>query len=365
MFGLMAGLALAGCGGSSSPKGDAATDAKKDGSTLDAGTTKRDALPPKLDTGAGKLDTAPGTDARVADTGLADTLPVDGTTRDTGVAKDAGIADTQPGDTTPAVDAPLDVASPVDVAPAVDAPIVLVDAAVAEDASPDLMPDTQMVPMDTAPAVDSAPATDALPVVFSDNFTDGNSTGWIATASSGTMPDTYWSVSDVDGNPALVQDSSISTTRRYMYFNPAGDAGTYTLGDLSAQAKVQIQARNIATYDYFGAKVCARYDDNGTGNAIYCVAIFPGNTANTGILRILKGNATLGTAVTGLDLSMDTWYTVKIVVSGTTTTTIQAYLDGELLATATDTTSPLLTGFAAVGTTGCRAAFDDIVVTTP
>jgi hypothetical protein len=73
----------------------------------------------------------------------------------------------------------------------------------------------------------------------------------------------------------------------------------------------------------------------------------------------------LGTAATNLTIAADTWYTLKIVVSGTTPTSISAYLDGALLTSATDATTPLLTGVAAVATTGVMAAFDDIIVTTP
>jgi len=204
-------------------------------------------------------------------------------------------------------------------------------------------------------------------VVFTDNFQDGNSSGWVATSSTNSTPATSWRVASVGGSLALEQFISTSQTRRFMYLTtPNSDAGVTLLGNMSVQAKVRItdQSNNLSSGD--GAKVCARYQvTNGSVDNVYCVALLAGATPNTGSLRILQGMNVLGTAATNLTITINTWYTLKIVVSGTTTTTISAYFEGDLITSVNDTTTPFLTGVAAVGTTGVTAAFDDVIVTTP
>ena len=66
----------------------------------------------------------------------------------------------------------------------------------------------------------------------------------------------------------------------------------------------------------------------------------------------------------GFDLSA--WHTLRLVVTGTSTVTLQAYVDGVLELTATDSSSPIVNANkAGVGTFSASAHFDDILITSP
>ena len=75
--------------------------------------------------------------------------------------------------------------------------------------------------------------------------------------------------------------------------------------------------------------------------------------------KVAGENTTLGSAVDA-GIVPNTWYTVKLEVIGAT---INAYLDGALLVTASD--SNIAMGAVGLGTTNATAQFDDVRVTLP
>ena len=89
---------------------------------------------------------------------------------------------------------------------------------------------------------------------------------------------------------------------------------------------------------------------------------------NTNSLKIRKRVVTGTTdlvaagAASGTMLAVGTWYTVGLKIQGNTLT---AYVDGAMVASATDTASPIVAGGIGLGTLANDVEFDDVRVTEP
>lgn len=169
--------------------------------------------------------------------------------------------------------------------------------------------------------------------LFSDDFEDGNASGW--TATTGT-----WSV---------VQDSG-----SYVYYQSSTSEGRTSAGDASwtdysVQAKVKVDDFNGTNRTY----VTGRYQD---GNNYYAASLYNSGGGKLELRKKVSGSSST-LATVDYALSAGVWYTVKLEMSGST---IRLYLNGDLKLTATD--SSLASGAAGVLTYKTIAKFDDIAV---
>ena len=159
------------------------------------------------------------------------------------------------------------------------------------------------------------------------------------------LPAEGWSVA-VDGSNVYKQ-GTLDTQQR---FSAAGDAGWK---DQIVEARVKVLAFTGSSSSYQAA-VYARF----TPDAHYYAAI-----QSNGDFKVKKysgGNNTSITSAASVDVAVNTWYTVKLEVVGTS---IKAYLNGNAVLTATD--SDVTAGGVAVGTKNATAVFDDVKVTAP
>ncbi len=174
----------------------------------------------------------------------------------------------------------------------------------------------------------STPAMGA--VVFSDNFESGNYNSW-------TTQNGSWSIT-TDGSRVLRQSSTSAEGRAW--------SNTSAWTDQSVQARVKVTNFNGSNR----ALVCARMAD---GNNYYAVSI----QSNRLELRKKVNGSTTTLASKTMTFAANTWYTIKLQVSGSTLT---AFVNGsqQLTATTTGRTSGV------AGLIGWKAAvnFDDVVV---
>jgi pectate lyase len=168
--------------------------------------------------------------------------------------------------------------------------------------------------------------------IFSDDFEDGNSNGW--SKSSGT-----WAVV-TDGN--YVYKQSGTSAQAYSY------AGTSTWTDYSVQARVKPVSFNGSSRI---VGLTARYSS--TSNYYYLVL----NNSNQLQLGVKASSGTSVLSSKTYTVSTGTWYTLKLVVSGSQ---IQGYVNGELQLTATN--SQLTQGKCGVLAHYASVEFDDVVV---
>jgi pectate lyase len=168
--------------------------------------------------------------------------------------------------------------------------------------------------------------------VFSDNFDDGNATGWSRSGGS-------WSVA-TDGSPVYRQTSTSSTARSL------ATAGPWT--NTSVAARVKPQAFN-GTGRY--AAVVSRAQN--TTNFYYLALL---NTNRVELRRLVGGASTTLAAAT-LAVSTGTWYALRLDASGTA---LRGYVDGTLRVSATDGT--FSSGSIGFTTVNASAAFDDVTV---
>jgi hypothetical protein len=178
---------------------------------------------------------------------------------------------------------------------------------------------------------------------FFDGFDDGNASGWIR--SPNTPGD--WAIV-CDGGYVYRQ----STLAPQLHVAAASGA-SWT--DQIVQARVKVLSfGGGGASDAVG--VYARFKD--LSNHYYVALRNDGRIA----IRMTVGGA--GTTLPGTAISAGivsgTWYTIKLSAVGST---LQAYVDGVLKATATDTS--IADGGVAVGATNCTAEFDDVRVTIP
>jgi uncharacterized protein (DUF2141 family) len=180
--------------------------------------------------------------------------------------------------------------------------------------------------------------------LFGDDFEDGNDDGW--TVQSGD-----WAVTPEYSEYRVSYTGSSPDSRRSYYSTTA--SATWT--DYAIQARMKVMT---PTADNRWGMLMVRYQDS---NNYYYLA-FQGD----GRLRIRKyaggGSTTIDTVDPGL--SRDTWYTLTLEVSGDTTPTLRAYVNGTAVLTVTDTSgSPFTSGTCALGSYQGTAHFDDVVVT--
>ena len=170
--------------------------------------------------------------------------------------------------------------------------------------------------------------------LLSDDFEDGNATGWSANGGS-------WSVA-TDGSRVYRQGGTSSDARSV--------TGTASWTDYAVQARVKPTA--FSGSNRFAA-VLARVQSS---TSYYYLALRSNNTVE---LKRLDGgsSATLDTAPVAV--SAGTWYTLKLEVSGSS---LRGYVNGALLTEATDTRWS--SGRVGVATFYTSANFDDVLVTT-
>ncbi|WP_084558080.1 pectate lyase family protein [Hamadaea tsunoensis] len=169
--------------------------------------------------------------------------------------------------------------------------------------------------------------------LFSDNFEDGNSTGWSKSGGD-------WSIV-ADGSQVFAQTKVDSELARQF----AGDT-SWTAYTLSARVKVTAWG---ASGPYAG--IVAR----STGaTTFYRLALL-----NTGRVELQAVNSGTVTVIGGASrtVSTGTWYTLRIDVSGNT---ITGYVDGTQIASGSSTLAAA--GRIGVQTFHTTAEFDDVAV---
>jgi len=168
--------------------------------------------------------------------------------------------------------------------------------------------------------------------LFSDDFEDGNSTGW--TPSGGS-----WSVA-TDGSRVLRQSGTSSDAR-----SRAGSTGwtNYTL-----TARVKLTAVNGS--NRFAA-VLARAQSN---TSYYYLALRSNNTVE---LKKLVGGSSTTLASASVTVSLNTWYTLSLTTAGNQLT---GRVDNGTPLTATD--SQFAAGQIGVATFNAAANFDNVLV---
>ncbi|GIH05593.1 hypothetical protein Rhe02_36600 [Rhizocola hellebori] len=170
--------------------------------------------------------------------------------------------------------------------------------------------------------------------LFSDNFEDGNSTGW--TSSGGS-----WAVAS-DGSQVYRQSGTSSDAR--------SRSGSSSWSNYAVQARVKPTAFNGS--NRFVA-LLARAQSN---TSYYYLALRSNNTVE--LKKLVSGSSTtLGSRAQ--TVTLNTWYTLKLDVSGST---LRGYVDGTLVATATDT--QFAAGNIGLATFNASASFDDVDVST-
>jgi pectate lyase len=178
-----------------------------------------------------------------------------------------------------------------------------------------------------------APAPSArAETLFSDDFADGALDGW--TTSGGT-----WSVA-ADGTPVARQSGTSGDARAL--------AGTATWTDYSVQARVKALSFNGS--DRFVA-LLARAQ---SATSYYYLSLRSGNTVQ--LKKLVNGTGTTLSS-TAFTVSTNTWYTLRIEVSGTT---LRGFVNGALVGTATD--SQFSSGRTGLATFNATASFDDVSV---
>lgn len=174
----------------------------------------------------------------------------------------------------------------------------------------------------------------AAAIVFSDDFSDGNSNGWSKAGGS-------WSVV-TDGSAALRQ-SNATTGEARAY------AGSSTVTDLVVQAR--IKAISIGS-DGFVALAARQQSST---NA-YRLALYGNGQAQ---LQAVKGSTITVLGSGASTVAVGTWATVRVEATGTQ---LRGYVNGTLVASGTSTM--YANGKVGVATYHASASFDDVVETT-
>jgi hypothetical protein len=175
-------------------------------------------------------------------------------------------------------------------------------------------------------------------VLFSDDFEDGSTTGWVTSGSGGV-----WAIA-TDGTKVYEQTAQAGSTLLI------SAAGSTAWTDQVVQARVKINAFSGSSTSYT-VGIFARYN----GTDYYSLIVH-----TDGSVAIRKDKTTLGnSSATGV-VATGTWCTLRLSVVGSTLT---AYVNDVLQLTETD--SSLTSGGMAVSMQSATAEFDDIKVTTP
>lgn len=169
--------------------------------------------------------------------------------------------------------------------------------------------------------------------LFSDNFDDGNATGWSPSGGS-------WSVV-TDGSPVYRQGSTSSDARSF--------AGSTSWTDQVAETRVKPLAFN-GTGRYVA--VLARVQS--TSNYYY-LALNNSNRVELG--KRVSGSNTI-IASTSFTVATGTWYSLRLDVTGTT---LRGFVNGTQVLSGTD--SSIASGRTGLAASYTSASFDDVVVT--
>jgi pectate lyase len=170
--------------------------------------------------------------------------------------------------------------------------------------------------------------------LLSDDFEDGNATGWSTNGGS-------WSVA-ADGSSVYRQGGTSSDARAL--------TGAASWTDYAVQTRVKPTA--FSGSNRFAA-VLARVQSS---TSYYYLALRSNNTVE---LKRLEGGSSTTLDTAPVAVSAGTWYTLKLDVSGST---LRGYVNGALLTEGTDTRWSA--GRAGVATFYTSANFDDVQVST-
>ena len=176
--------------------------------------------------------------------------------------------------------------------------------------------------------------------VFFDDFESGTD-GWVAVPADGG-----WSVVSDDTN--VYKQSTLDTLFRV---SAAGDVG-WT--DQVVEARIKVLGFQGSGSSYYAA-VYGRFKD--MDNHYYM------SIDSYGKIKIRKksfGNNTSITSEAPVVAALNTWYTFKLEILGSS---LKAYVDGTPVLVATD--ADVASGGVAVGTKNASAEFDDVRVSVP
>jgi pectate lyase len=168
--------------------------------------------------------------------------------------------------------------------------------------------------------------------IFSDDFQDGNSSGWGTSNGS-------WSVVS-DGSYVYKQSGTSTTAHAYN--------GTTSWANYSVQARAKALSFN-GTGRYIG--IAARYSSS--SNYYFMVL----TNSNTVEIRKKVGGSVTTLASKAYTVTTGTWYTLKLVVSGTS---LQAFVNGVQELSASD--AAIAAGKIAVTSYNASVEFDDVIV---
>lgn len=193
-----------------------------------------------------------------------------------------------------------------------------------------LTPIPTPAPTSTTPPTSTSTSTISQ-TLFKDDFEDGNRNGW--STSNGS-----WSVV-MDESKVLKQSSTGSEARTY--------TGSSDWSDYSVEAKVRVLGTKDSSS---GAGVIVRYKSSGNFYAL----VLRGSKVEI-MKKVNSNSSTL--ASKSFMLSQNTWYIVKLEVSGNK---LVGYVNGSQILSVSD--SSLLTGKSGLIADRCIAEFDDVSV---
>jgi|GEM_PF-3541632 hypothetical protein len=196
----------------------------------------------------------------------------------------------------------------------------------------------------------ASPVTSSVPHVM-DDFDDGNANGWDTTW---TGMGGSWSVV-TDGSPGLRQASSAASVGAR-----AMAPDTTNLPNANQSIQADVKPLTFTGNSWVG--VFARF---ASPTETYYLLL-----RNNGDLELKKltssGQVSFAVKSMPSSFNLNAWHTLRLVATGTSTVSLQAYVDGVLELTATDSSSPIVNANkAGVGTFSASAQFDDIVITSP
>jgi hypothetical protein len=176
---------------------------------------------------------------------------------------------------------------------------------------------------------------------FSDDFNDGNTTGW--TPSGGT-----WTLVGVAGHQAYQQtDTTVNLAR--------ATAGATTWTNYSVQARLRMDQVNTEAGIISEMKLLARYRDDSN---FYTVILQEQETGG-GNLKLNKtvAGVTSNIGLTPLAVTLGTYYTVKMTLNGSS---ISVYVTDMVTPKLSVTDTSISSGSIGVATRFAKASFDDV-----
>jgi pectate lyase len=188
----------------------------------------------------------------------------------------------------------------------------------------------------------------ATTTLLSDNFTDGNSTGWTPTNGA------EWTVPHDGVEYTYHRNASAVTWNDSLI-------GQYTWTDTSVEATVRVDSFMVTDASCMAA-VYARYSGNSPSTTNGYFVTVRGDGA-IGINKRSNGVNTSLSSFPAAGMIAGSYYTVRLEVIGANPVTLNAYLNGILRVTAQDANSWIANGQVGFGTVGATASFDNFVVT--